>query len=302
NGLRRFRTRSRRNLSQIPSQGQRRRAALPGGRSGGMARIPGAILASGGRLPRPPPDRRGEVLCAQGQRLPRQRPRHPGNSAVIDHRAHRRARRPRPPSFLRSVALARAGRWRAGMMSTPVTALYAGRIYPGLRPFGAEDALLFFGRDPQTDELLRRLDDTRFLAVVGLSGSGKSSLVRSGLLPALRRGHLCSAGSQWRFSVMRPGSDPLGALAQAFDETLGDRSDRLRTLRSGSLGLLDASRHGRKADENVLLVVDQFEEIFRFQDAYRQRADEAAEFVELLLAACQEYEPARRAYVVITLR
>jgi hypothetical protein len=188
------------------------------------------------------------------------------------------------------------------MMSTPVTALYTGRIYPGLRPFGAEDALLFFGRDPQTDELLRRLDDTRFLAVVGLSGSGKSSLVRAGLLQALRRGHLCSAGSQWRFSLMRPGSDPLGALARAFDETVGDRSDPLRTLRSGSLGLLDTSRHGRKADENVLLVVDQFEEIFRFQDACRQRASEAAEFVELLLAACQEYEPGWRVYVVITLR
>jgi hypothetical protein len=187
-------------------------------------------------------------------------------------------------------------------MSTPATALYKGRIYPGLRPFDTEDALLFFGRDPQTDELLRHLDDTRFLAVVGLSGSGKSSLVRAGLLPALRRGHLCSAGSQWRFSVMRPGSDPLGALARALDETLGERGDRLRTLRSGSLGLLDASRHGRKADENVLLVVDQFEEIFRFQDAYRQRAGEAAEFVELLLAACQEYEPAWRVYVVITLR
>ena len=59
-------------------------------------------------------------------------------------------------------------------MSTPETALCMGCIYPGLRPFDAEDALLFFGRDPQTDALLRRLDDTRFLAVVGLSGSGKS--------------------------------------------------------------------------------------------------------------------------------
>src|SRR5215831_17787607 len=139
-------------------------------------------------------------------------------------------------------------------MSTPGTALYMGRIYPGLRPFDAENALLFFGRDPQTDALLRRLDDTRFLAVIGLSGSGKSSLVRAGLLPGLRRGHLCSAGSQWRFSLMRPGSDPLRALARALNETLWERGDRLQTLRSGRLGLLDASRHGRKADENVLLV------------------------------------------------
>jgi hypothetical protein len=102
--------------------------------------------------------------------------------------------------------------------------------------------------------------------------------------------------------LMRPGSDPLGAVARSLNETLGQRDDCLRTLRSGSLGLLDASRHGRRAEENVLLVVDQFEEIFRFQDTYRPRAGEAAEFVELLHAASQEYEPAWRVYVVIALR
>ena len=188
------------------------------------------------------------------------------------------------------------------MTGAQATALYTGRIYPGLRPFEAEDALLFFGREEQTDELLRRLEDTRFLAVVGLSGSGKSSLVRAGLLPALHRGHLTGAGSRWRVAVMRPGADPLGALARVLDETLGERDDRLATLRSGSLGLVDASRYGRDADENILLVVDQFEEIFRFQDSNRQRAGEAAEFVELLLAATRDYEPVYRIYVVITLR
>ncbi len=96
-------------------------------------------------------------------------------------------------------------------MGAPAAALYTGRIYPGLRPFEAEDALLFFGREEQTDELLRRLQDTRFLAVVGLSGSGKSSLVRAGLLPALHRGHLSEAGSHWRVSVMRPGRRSVGS-------------------------------------------------------------------------------------------
>jgi WD40 repeat protein len=187
-------------------------------------------------------------------------------------------------------------------MGTHPTALYTGRIYPGLRPFDVNDAVLFFGRDEQTDELLRRLDDTRFLAVVGLSGSGKSSLVRAGLLPALHRGHLTGAGARWQVSILRPGSDPLQALARVLNETLGERDDRLAMLRSGRLGLLDTSRQGRNADENLLLVVDQFEEIFRFQDSYRQRASEAADFVELLLAAAREYEPAYRVYVVMTLR
>jgi WD40 repeat protein len=180
--------------------------------------------------------------------------------------------------------------------------LYASRIYPGLRPFEAADALLFFGRDKQIDELLRRLEDTRFLGVVGLSGSGKSSLVRAGLLPALQRGHLSGAGSQWRVAVMRPGGDPLGGLARVLDETLGPREDRLATLRSGSLGLLDAANPGRKPDENLLLVVDQFEELFRFQDSDHIKAAEAAEFVDLLLAATRDFEPLYRIYVVITLR
>ncbi len=167
------------------------------------------------------------------------------------------------------------------------------RVFPGLRPFEEQDAVLFFGRDEQTDALLRRLDDTRFLAIVGLSGSGKSSLVRAGLLPALRRGHLSGAGSRWRIAVMRPGSDPLGALAATLDDdnVLGQLEGRLDVLRSGDFGLIDAGRFTRQPEENLLIVVDQFEEIFRFQRDFRARAGEATEFVRLLLSAVQQYEP-----------
>ena len=61
----------------------------------------------------------------------------------------------------------------------------ASRPYPGLRPFSREEADCFFGREDQIDQLLDRLAETHFLAVLGTSGSGKSSLVRAGLLPAL---------------------------------------------------------------------------------------------------------------------
>ena len=72
--------------------------------------------------------------------------------------------------------------------------------YPGLRPFHRDEAHIFFGREEQTDELLRRLNETRFLAVVGPSGCGKSSLVRAGMIAALERASWSRpvrAGGSW---------------------------------------------------------------------------------------------------------
>jgi hypothetical protein len=86
--------------------------------------------------------------------------------------------------------------------------------YPGLRPFRADETHLFFGRDEQRSELLGRLRRSRFLAVVGTSGGGKSSLVRAGLLPGLYGGFMAGSGSQWRIADLRPGSDPIGNLAR----------------------------------------------------------------------------------------
>ena len=68
--------------------------------------------------------------------------------------------------------------------------------FPGLRPFEYKESHLFFGRDGQIEKLLDKLTRTRFLAVVGASGSGKSSLVRAGLTPALRGGMMTGAGSK----------------------------------------------------------------------------------------------------------
>src|ERR1700682_5415798 len=85
--------------------------------------------------------------------------------------------------------------------------------FPGLRPFQTDEYRLFFGRKGQSDELIARLQRAHFLAVVGTSGSGKSSLVRAGLLPALRGGMMAGAGSGWRIAIMKPGNDPIGNLA-----------------------------------------------------------------------------------------
>ena len=100
--------------------------------------------------------------------------------------------------------------------------------YPGLRPFRPDEADLFFGRDEQIDELLGRLGRSRFLAVVGESGCGKSSLILAGVIPALETGLLNSAGTEWLVASMRPGSKPMQNLAAALVDsgTINRRADR----------------------------------------------------------------------------
>ena len=88
--------------------------------------------------------------------------------------------------------------------------------FPGLRPFREDEEYLFFGRESQVDAMVDKLAATRFLAVVGTSGSGKSSLVNCGLRPALRQGLMARAGAAWRMAQFRPGNDPIGAAARAL--------------------------------------------------------------------------------------
>jgi hypothetical protein len=187
--------------------------------------------------------------------------------------------------------------------------------FPGLRPFTTDEYLLFFGREGQSDELLARLQRSRFLAVVGTSGSGKSSLIRAGLMPALQSGMMEGAGAGWRIAVMRPGSDPIGNLAAELvkKEVLSEAGAGLQvdeaaalidaTLRSSSLGIVAVAKQGRLGeDEKLLVVVDQFEELFRFRAAREgtSSADEAAAFVKLLLEAAQQRELS--IYIVLTMR
>jgi energy-coupling factor transporter ATP-binding protein EcfA2 len=176
--------------------------------------------------------------------------------------------------------------------------------YPGLRPFEIHESILFFGRENHTRELLRRLGKGRMLAVVGTSGSGKSSLVKAGLLPALYSGHLAGAGTGWRIAVMRPGSAPLDELAKSLERAGAVSREALRgTLGQTSLGLVEAaSQLLARSRENLLVVVDQFEELFRFRRE-RERADGGAEaslFVASLLEAVEQVETP--VYVVLTMR
>jgi hypothetical protein len=125
--------------------------------------------------------------------------------------------------------------------------------YPGLRSFEVHESHLFFGREGLSEQLITKLAATRFLVVVGTSGSGKSSLVRAGMAPALFGGMMVSAGSNWRVALMRPSNDPIGNLARALSspEVFGSDVEENAemqthiaeaTLRRGNLGLVEAVR------------------------------------------------------------
>jgi formylglycine-generating enzyme required for sulfatase activity len=191
--------------------------------------------------------------------------------------------------------------------------------YVGLRPFDEDDALLFFGRDTHIRDLLRKFGQQRFTAVIGVSGSGKSSLVRAGLLPALHSGKLASAGHRWNVYLFKPGNGPLANLAKEMvrDERWVGASDDTaahyltHTLATSPLTLVELYRQAQARFENeaVLLVVDQFEEIFRYRRGEQtegqgprdqRHIDEAEAFVKLLLRSATE--PDVPIYVLITMR
>src|SRR4030095_10051758 len=130
--------------------------------------------------------------------------------------------------------------------------------FPGLRPFDFGEQHLFFGREGQSEKILNRLRENGFLAIVGTSGSGKSSLIPAGLLPDPYGGFMTAAGSHWRVAIFRPGGDPMGNLARALNKpdvlqtetpAGGDqeRSDTLLevTLRRSGLRLIEATRLAR---------------------------------------------------------
>jgi hypothetical protein len=186
-----------------------------------------------------------------------------------------------------------------------------GNPFPGLRPFEPHESSLFFGRDDQCDDLLSRLGRRRLVAVVGMSGSGKSSLVRAGLLPALDRGYLPSAGSSWHIAIFRPGSDPVANLTRGLvtrrlpggGEADDDPGEVRKRLDASSLGLVAAARTLLPdSADSLLIVADQFEELFRFgRIATDERVFErATACVDLLLNASQQDEVP--VYVVLTMR
>ena len=186
--------------------------------------------------------------------------------------------------------------------------------FPGLRPFKIEESHLFFGREGQSDEVLLKLSKNRFVGVIGPSGSGKSSFIYCGVMPILYGGFLTDASPNWEVVVTRTGAGPIDNLAEALlknnqeyiaaeaEEKKIKRTIFSTLLRSSSLGLVEAIEQTRKdADVNYLVLVDQFEELFRFKEGHDANSvNETLAFVNLLMEAVNY--PDAPIYVAITMR
>ncbi|MCF0056199.1 hypothetical protein [Dyadobacter sp. CY356] len=179
--------------------------------------------------------------------------------------------------------------------------------FPGLRSYEYEDHSLFFGRESHIQELRNKLLDARFLALIGSSGSGKSSLIKAGLIPSLENAQ--QVKEDWKVIVFRPGGNPVKSLIAALKVNLRreDLSWENRDLEKAEKWLLSDPKaifelleilKGRK----ILLVIDQFEEIFRFEfsDTLSREKLQSPAFINLLLTLINQRE--LPIHVVITMR
>ena len=173
--------------------------------------------------------------------------------------------------------------------------------YKGLRAFQSADNQDFFGREKVTAKLVKRLEEVhefgRFLAVIGPSGSGKSSLVKAGLIPALWRGEL-PGSEKWFIMEMLPGAHPLDELEIALTRVAANPSGSLKEqLARDRRGLIRAAQLILPNDgSELVLVIDQFEEVFTLLQDEAARAH----FLDLLYTAVTE--PRSRIRIIITLR
>jgi WD40 repeat protein len=169
--------------------------------------------------------------------------------------------------------------------------------FPGLRPFSPEESDLFFGRERESEEVLKKLQKNRFVTVIGASGSGKSSLIFCGVLQKIKD-LMAEESTDWRVISFRPGNDPFGNLADAIVENIKtngkteeERETVISELQKVPDGIASAiKKYLIKSDEKILLIADQFEELFRYStlDAGRFSGTKTPEFVEVLVNAVSQ--------------
>ncbi len=191
----------------------------------------------------------------------------------------------------------------------PITETKKFNPFPGLRPFAPEESDLFFGRAGESEEVLGKLLNNRFVTVIGASGSGKSSLIYCGVLPRVRKLDTSNSGP-WKIISFRPGNDPFGNLAEAMAEGSANGSGMaakkeniMKELLTSPDGITEAVRKMIQRDGGkVLIVVDQFEELFRYSSLGKGDSSHAAtaKFVDCVVNSVGQ--SAVNVFTIVTMR
>lgn len=186
--------------------------------------------------------------------------------------------------------------------------------FPGIRSFRASEHHLFFGREQQIKDVLTILEHNRFLAVVGSSGCGKSSLVQAGLIPEITKIPTpADLLGKWQVTLFTPGNEPIKNMATALHTTLRNQlydaqgiklaSELEEMLAQSENSLFEIVRRLEPHyKQNYLIIVDQFEEVFRLRHTSRETDRKAitARFIAILLDIVRNKEAP--VYLVITMR
>ncbi|MEL7499516.1 MAG: toll/interleukin-1 receptor domain-containing protein [Planctomycetota bacterium] len=178
--------------------------------------------------------------------------------------------------------------------------------YPGMKPFERDSEFPFYGRQEEVGEIIERLRLHPFLALIGASGSGKSSLVHAGLIPELNRTQLLGEGD-WLTTSFRPSGPSEGnhdqTLVSRLEAHLGGQVEDAESAKVSVESLLKVARVASPQDaKQLLLVVDQFEEVYTLQnerdEKYRLNKEDADRFQRALLTLAE----VPGCYVVLTVR
>lgn len=179
--------------------------------------------------------------------------------------------------------------------------------FPGLRPFSPDESDLFFGREGQSSDVVQRLIPNKFVTVIGASGSGKSSLIFCGVVPFLQKRE---PEVKWQVVSFRPGTDPYGNMAEAIAESAGEGKSDVKG-RERISELIRVSEDGfpdipglsvRNRNSRLLVIVDQFEELFRYGalGGSGRKSGDTSRFIDLIVRNTQSRE--NNIFFILTMR
>jgi hypothetical protein len=209
----------------------------------------------------------------------------------------------------------------ASALGTPAGASrFPTHPYPGLRPFEQEERRIFRGRDNQITDIVERLRRTHFAVLVGGSGTGKSSVIRAGVIPELWKKRISERGDFWLIAAFTPQDRPFENLAQVLAELIDPEPETSQAkiveevedtlLETNSLaGFLERYRNCLRLEEdqapesrqsaNLLVLCDQFEEVFRDENRFNPQT---RQLVDLIVEAHENGTKYPRLYVIIGMR